>query len=294
MWVESEVGRGSCFSFTLPIAPPHSEGLAARAAGPLLNTQQEARHGPVVLALTDEPMGAHFLKRHLQHVQVRHVQVADLSEAVATYLPRAVVCSEVIDPVPALPVPLITCPLPSTRHIARQLGVDRYLVKPIAREQIHAILAAYGDAVAHLLVVDDDPQLCELLARMVRAAPRVYSIETACGGQEGLERMRARRPDLVLLDLLMPGMDGLSVLQTMRGDPALSTLPVVMVTAQDLPDADLPWAAHAEIRLSVPEGLRLSQALRCLQALLDAMPAPAPLEAPPPALPAVRTRQPVS
>lgn len=294
MWVESEVGQGSCFSFTLPSAPPQSRGLAGPAAGPLLSSQQEARHGPVVLALTGEPMGAHFLKRHLQHFQVRHVQEADLAEAVATFLPRAVVCSDAAGGLPALPVPLITCPLPSTRHVARQLGVDRYLVKPIAREQIHAILADYGADVRHVLVVDDDPQLCELLARMVRAAPQPYSIETACGGQEGLERMRARRPDLVLLDLLMPGIDGLEVLQAMRGDPALQAIRVVMVTAQDLPDADLPWAAHSEIRLSVPEGLRLSQALRCLQALLDAMPAPTPLEAPPPAPPAVRARPPVS
>jgi signal transduction histidine kinase/CheY-like chemotaxis protein len=293
MWVESTLGRGSCFSFTLPLAPPQTADYAA-AARPLLTTQQEARHGTVVLALTDEPMGAHFLKRHLQDFQVRHVQEADLADAVATFLPRAVVCSEVLDSPPALPVPLITCPLPSTRHVARQLGVDRYLVKPIGREQIHAILADYGDRVAHVLVVDDDPQLCELVARMVRAAPRPYSIETACGGPEGLERMRARRPDLVLLDLLMPGLDGLGVLQTMRGDPTLHAIPVVMVTAQDLPDADLPWAAHAEIKLTVPEGLQLAQALRCLQVLLDVMPVPTPRAAPPPALPAVPSRQPVS
>lgn len=294
MWVESTLGRGSRFSFTLPLAPPQAAGYAVPAARPLLTTQQEARHGPVVLALTDEPMGAHFLKRHLQQVQVRQVQAADLAEAIATFLPRAVVCSEVLDNPPALPVPLITCPLPSTRHVARQLGVDRYLVKPITREQIHAILAGYGDQVAHVLVVDDDPQLCELVARMVRAAPRPYSIETACGGREGIERMRARQPDLVLLDLLMPGIDGLGVLQTMRGDPALHAIPVVMVTAQDLPDADLPWAAHAEIRLTVPEGLQLSQALRCLQALLDVMPVPSPQAALPPAPPAVLPRPPVS
>src|SRR5690554_4975601 len=114
-------------------------------------------------------MGAHFLKRHLQHVQVRHVQQADLAEAVAAFLPRTVVCGEALPSPPSLPVPLITCPLPSTRHIARQLGVDRYLVKPVAREQIIAMLSSYGDRVAHVLVVDDDPQLCELLARMVRS-----------------------------------------------------------------------------------------------------------------------------
>jgi CheY-like chemotaxis protein len=241
-------------------------------------------------------MAAHFLKRYLQHFQVRHVQDADLAEAVATYFPLAVVRGEEergtgVCSSPALPVPVITCPLPSTRHVARLLGVERYLVKPIAREQIHAILAEQGERVGHVLVVDDDPQLCELLARIVRSAPQAYSIETACGGSEGLAQMQARRPDLVLLDLLMPEMGGLAVLQAMRNDPVLHDVPVVMVTAQDLPDEDLPWAIHAEIKLSVPEGLRLSQALRCLQALLDVVPVSTPLEAPPPTSPAVRPRQ---
>lgn len=292
MWVESEVGQGSCFSFTLPIAPPQAQ--TSPSIGPLLTTQQEARHGPVVLVVGDEPMGAHFLKRHLQHVQVRHVEEADLCDAVAALWPRAIVCSEPMNPPPALPVPLITCPLPSTHHVARQLGVDRYLVKPIDRDQVIATLAGYGEQVAHVLVVDDDPQLCELLARMVRAAPRSYSVDTACGGAEGLERMRERRPDLVLLDLLMPGMGGVDVLQTMRNVPALQGIPVVMVTAQDLPDKELPWAAHNEIRLNVPEGLHLSQALRCLQSLIDALPTPTPPEAPPPAQPAIPAHQPAS
>jgi CheY-like chemotaxis protein len=176
--------------------------------------------------------------------------------------------------------PVVTCPLPSTRHVAQALGVDRYLIKPIAREEVLALLAGYGERVKQVLIVDDDAQLCELLARMVRAAPRPYTITTACGGQEGLERMQAQRPDLVFVDLLMPGVDGLTLLQLMRADEMLHDVPVVMITAQDLPDADLPWAVHTEIMLQTAEGLRMSEVLRCLQSLLDALPPPAPPHSP--------------
>lgn len=295
MWVESELGRGSCFSFTLPLAPPSAgSSKGSRSHAPLLTAQQEARHSPVVLVATDEAMPANFLKRHLQHYQVRRVAEADLAEAAATHLPHAIIRTEPAPGAPSLHVPTITCPLPATRHVARALGVERYLVKPIAREEMLALLAELGPQVERVLIIDDDAQLCELLARVVRAAPIAYSIETACGSQEGLERMRARRPDLVFLDLLMPGMDGLALLQIMRAEESLRTVPVVMITAQDLPDADLSWAAHTELTLSLAEGLRLSEVLRCLQALLDALPPPTPPAAQTPAPPPARLREPVS
>jgi signal transduction histidine kinase/DNA-binding response OmpR family regulator len=280
MWVESELGRGSRFSFTLPLAPPSGGGNGSQGFKPLFTAQQTARHAPLVLAVTDEPMAVNFLKRHLQHYQVRQVAETDLADAVATYLPHAVVRTEPASGGPVDLTPVVTCPLPTTRHVARALGVDRYLIKPIAREEVLALLAGYGERVTQVLIVDDDAQLCELLARMVRAASHSYAITTACGGQEGLERMQAQRPDLVFVDLLMPRMDGLALLQLMRADEMLRDVPVVMITAQDLPDAELPWAVYTEITLQTAEGLRMSEVLRCLQALLDALPPPAPPHSP--------------
>ena len=84
---------------------------------------------------------------------------------------------------------------------------------------------------AKLLVVDDTPQNVKLLADLLRA--KGYEVVTAASGPEGLEKVTAERPDLVLLDVMMPGMSGYEVCQKIRSDPSTGILPVVMVTALD-------------------------------------------------------------
>jgi len=92
-------------------------------------------------------------------------------------------------------------------------------------------MSAPGPAPAKLLVVDDTPQNVKLLADLLRA--KGYEVVTAASGPEGLEKVAAERPDLVLLDVMMPGMSGYEVCQKIRSDPATGILPVVMVTALD-------------------------------------------------------------
>jgi CheY-like chemotaxis protein len=181
----------------------------------------------------------------------------------------------------ALPVPLITCPLPDPTYLGHALGVDRYLVKPISREQLLGLLASYGDTVQRVLIVDDDAQLAELMARIVRAAPRRYTVDVACGGTEGLARMQERRPDIVLLDLVMKDMDGLTLLQAMRAQERLRAVSVAIITAHDLPNevARLPGRS---ITLQGPESFSVTEVLDCVQALLDVLPPPKPASSPPP------------
>jgi adenylate cyclase len=92
-------------------------------------------------------------------------------------------------------------------------------------------MTAPGPAPAKILVVDDTPQNVKLLADLLRA--KGYEVVTAASGPEGLERLAAERPDLVLLDVMMPGMSGYEVCQRIRSDPSTGILPVVMVTALD-------------------------------------------------------------
>ena len=86
-------------------------------------------------------------------------------------------------------------------------------------------------AAAKVLVVDDTPQNVKLLADLLRA--KGYAVVTASGGPEALAQVEAERPDLVLLDVMMPGMSGYEVCQKIRANPATGILPVVMVTALD-------------------------------------------------------------
>ncbi len=84
---------------------------------------------------------------------------------------------------------------------------------------------------AKILVVDDTPKNVKLLADIL--AMKGYAVVTAASGSEGLEKLEAERPDLVLLDVVMPGMSGYDVCRKIRENPATGVLPVVMVTALD-------------------------------------------------------------
>ncbi len=99
-------------------------------------------------------------------------------------------------------------------------------------------VAARADAAPpRLLVIDDDPAVCDLMRRL--CAREGWEVETAGSGEEGMQLARARRPDLVALDIVMPGRDGWSVLEALRADPALSGTPVVVVTILDERDRAL-------------------------------------------------------
>jgi signal transduction histidine kinase/CheY-like chemotaxis protein len=82
-----------------------------------------------------------------------------------------------------------------------------------------------------MLVIDDDPSVCELMTRL--CGKEGYEVVTAGTGEEGLKLAREKRPNLITLDVMMPGMDGWTVLKTLKADPQLSSIPVVMMTIAD-------------------------------------------------------------
>jgi class 3 adenylate cyclase len=95
--------------------------------------------------------------------------------------------------------------------------------------QEHALPAAIADHPSRILVVDDTPQNVRLLEAIL--VPRGFSVVTATSGQQALDRVAEQLPDIVLLDIMMPGMDGHEVCRRLRADPTTALLPVVMVTA---------------------------------------------------------------
>ena len=288
IWVESELDRGSRFHFTLPLVQAALPG-ELRSASLLVPSSIEAHAGRTLLVVTQEPMVVNLLRRHLRGYQVRGVLDEELPHAISTYLPHAVIKNGLFpsmaqtfaegqlgsDDRPSA-VPVLTCPLPDPTYLGRTLGVDRYLVKPVAREQLLSLLAGYGDVVQRVLIVDDDVQLAELIARIVRAAPGPHTVDVACGGEEGLAHMRECRPDLVLLDLVMQNVDGLTVLRLMRSDEHLQTVPIVIITAHDLPSEEARLPGRTYIAVKGSGSFTVTEVLNCVQALLDALPPPKP------------------
>jgi two-component system alkaline phosphatase synthesis response regulator PhoP len=80
-----------------------------------------------------------------------------------------------------------------------------------------------------ILVIDDDPDLVEATSMILKS--RHYDVATAYGGIEGLEKAKSEKPDLIVLDVMMPDKDGYSVCKELKADPVLSTIPVLLLTA---------------------------------------------------------------
>ncbi len=133
--------------------------------------------------------------------------------------------------------PVIQCWVPAEDQAARQMGVVRYLVKPITREALLSALAELGEHVSNVLLVDDEPDIVRLLSRYMASAERPpaapYRVLRANDGQRALELLRERRPDVVLLDLILPGVDGFQVLREKNADPAIRDIPVIVISSRD-------------------------------------------------------------
>lgn len=82
----------------------------------------------------------------------------------------------------------------------------------------------------HILCIEDEPEMIELMRLVLEREG--FEVTGAVGGEQGLKAMRHRRPDLILLDLMMPGIDGWEVYRQMRADKELMDIPVVIVTAK--------------------------------------------------------------
>jgi CheY-like chemotaxis protein len=171
--------------------------------------------------------------------------------------------------------PAIACWVPGSAEAARQLGVVRYLVKPITREALLAALAALGDRPHTVLLVDDNREALQLFSRMIASAAdagRSYQVWQARNGQQALSVLRDRRPDVVLLDLVMPGLDGFGVLHEKQADPAIRDIPVIVISSRD-PIGD-PIVSQG-LTIVRQGGLSIPDVLACIQATAELLNAPA-------------------
>ncbi len=148
--------------------------------------------------------------------------------------------------------------VPGLKESARRMKVDETLIKPVPPERICQIVrsalaqaqpaqAADGQTPEarqkfRLLVADDNPSNLTLLARYLQQEE--YELLTASNGLETLEKTRAELPDLILLDVNMPEMDGFQVLEELRSDPATAHIPVIIVTAARLDPVDMQYALN--------------------------------------------------
>jgi signal transduction histidine kinase/CheY-like chemotaxis protein len=262
--VASEIGRGSTFVVTLPIAgPPGAEAPAQPEAPPRAAPASHA--ADLVLVVEDDERAAELLTIHLREAgyDVAVASGVDEGIALARRLRPTVVTLDVImagrdgwdfiaeakaDPaLAAIPIVVVSIVDEPLRGFA--LGAVDYLVKPVSGPRLIAAVTRAGVAAGRraprVLVVDDDPSALTLAS--VALEPGGFDVALASGGLAALRAVREERPDLVVLDLLMPEVDGFAVLDALRADPATADVPVLVLTSATLSGAE---REHLRARVS--------------------------------------------
>ena len=259
IWVESEPGKGSTFGFAIPSESaepaPLSRMVAPERIEPVPTTEPAQRAGPTVVVVEDDRRSFDLLRLYLEAAGVRVVGARDGEEGLDTVRrlsPAGVILDILLpgidgwdvlaqlkeDPTTA-PIPVIVVSMLDERGRGFALGAAEYLVKPVGKDQLLAALyrtAALPGGKRTVVAIDDDPVAVEL----VRAAlePEGWTVLGAATGQEGIDLTRGQLPSVVLLDLLMPGMDGFEVVEALRGDPATASVPVVILTSKSMTPRD--------------------------------------------------------
>jgi CheY-like chemotaxis protein len=284
IWFESKKGVGTTLFFRLPISPlepapdtftrwfnPHQEYEGRSRPTRLKPVVMSPR---VVVVERGESLQRLF-RRYVDGLEITAVE--DLEEALRglAQTPAQALLVNTEKPDEALKrlaasvilpsgIPALVCSLPSDADAITALGANDYLTKPITREALFGALEHLGKKIERILVVDDEPDALHLFRRMLSTADRHYRVFRATNGRQALELLRTQRPDVMLLDLVMPEMNGYQLLALKNQSPDLLDIPVILISAKDLISQPL---VSRTLSVTLRDGLPLPQLLACLKSL---------------------------
>jgi signal transduction histidine kinase/CheY-like chemotaxis protein len=258
--VRSTPGEGSTFSVTLP--------RRYHTAEPDVSTpdwQLEPGRVPVLL-VEDDPADALAVERLLAGSIYQPLPVSSIRQArhvLEMVQPEAIVLDiilrgdeswrlllQVRAEDTTADIPLIVTSSTGEERKAMHLGADAYIAKPVDGDSLIANLDRLTGrhSLTNVLLVDDE-DVSHYLVRQLLPRGR-YRISIATNGQEGLERLKMQRPDIVLLDLAMPEMTGYEFLARLEAEPHLADLPVIVLTSAVLDAQDRDLLSRAAMILS--------------------------------------------
>jgi signal transduction histidine kinase/DNA-binding response OmpR family regulator len=248
LWMESELGVGSTFSFAIPLVPHE----ALQPSEPEIAIADRAGS---VLIIEDDRRSADLLQVYLEGAGYTVAMARDGVEGLelARRLEPAAVILDILlprlngwdllaelkgDPATSA-IPVVIVSMVDEQGAGFALGAAEYLVKPVDRTRLIDALARCAVTPRDrptLVAIDDDPVDLDLLEAVL--APEGWAVVRATAGEEGVRVVRRERPDLVILDLLMPDVDGFAVVEQLRADPVVEDVPIVVLTSKDMTRAD--------------------------------------------------------
>lgn len=259
--VESELGVGSTFSIRLParVRPFPKTGTLSLSKPPETAPPSPAALSNTVLVIDDDPAVLDLIARRFKKdglcIETASTGQEGLLRA-RQLLPDAIILDvlmrdmngwSVLAALKADPelaeIPVIVSTILDDRNLGFTLGASDFLTKPIDNRRLTRLLSKYKKRktktpVPHqILIVEDDPLLRELLRQML--ATTEWDVTETQNGREALARVHEQTPDLILLDLMLPEMDGFEFLQQLRQTSRGRAIPVVVLTAMELTAAEL-------------------------------------------------------
>lgn len=258
--VESESGKGSRFYFSIPLHP----GPDIINGKQTMNSETNWKNGdapetaPLVLVVEDNDLDAKLIETYLRNEGFRVARAANGRQGfeMAARLRPHVITMDILMPVmdgwqlleklqadthlKNVPVIIVTVLQESDQRLP--FGASELLLKPFDPENLVAIVrklahsSPYFKPSSTVLVIDDDPQAVELIEQnLLLSGHRVLK---AYGGVDGIRVAREEKVDLIILDLMMPEINGFDVAKTIKEDPQLKNVPVIIITAKVLTAGD--------------------------------------------------------
>ena len=247
IWAESVVGQGSTFHILLPLQ-------AVPAAGQEIASIFSSGHPPSrVLIVDDEPNIREFIRYELQRIGYQVLEAATGEEALAIAVkehPEVIILDillpgidgfEVISRLKAEPqtrdIEVVVVSIVDDKERGFQLGAYDYYCKPLDKDRLLHTVEQLMDRLpkhqeAGILIVDDDPAILEVLETIL--AVEGYKTRKASDGNMALQLIRESLPDLIIIDIKMPGLDGYEVIKTLKAAERTRNIPVIVLTASDL------------------------------------------------------------
>ena len=252
--VESEPGKGTAFTVTLPVkVRDQSDRTDQTDPSPIPHSALHTPHS-TILVIDDDANVRDLMERSLTkdgyHVVTAPDGVRGL--ALAKECNPTVITLDVMMPgmdgwavLTALKadsatadIPVIMMTIVDDKHMGFALGAADYFTKPLDWPRLSAALQKHrrSSTPQTVLLVEDDPNTRDMLRRSMEKEG--WTVTEAANGHLGLERLNGGIPALILLDLMMPEMDGFTFMEELRARPDARNIPVIVITAKDLTDDD--------------------------------------------------------
>ncbi len=251
--VDSRFGYGSTFIIRLPTQVITSKAPPNSALGTSPGETDSIGQG-IVLVIDDDPAVRELFHNHLSKLgyQVAVAAGGDEGLRLARKLRPDAITLDVMMPgmdgwmvLSALKtdpeladIPVIMVTMVEEKELGYSLGATDYLIKPVNRDQLSNILNKYHIQVRipHVMIIEDDPTTRHLMETILKKVG--CQVSTAENGKVGLQRVLEKLPDLILLDLMMPEMDGFEFVTHLHEHDKLRDIPVIILTAKDITSED--------------------------------------------------------